>query len=85
MNIVMTPALDKQIVEYLPLLGESEKQSLIGVIKSFIQLRKTEMSIDIEQYNNELTEAEAEYENGDYITHEQMKTEIKQWTERHTK
>lgn len=76
----MTPVLDKQIVDYLPLLGEEEKRSLVEVIKSFIHLRKSNISINIEQYNEDLAEAEAEYENGNYITHEQMKNSVNQWS-----
>ena len=81
----MTPVLDKQIVDYLPLLGEEEKRSLIGVIKSFIHLKRNEISVSIEEYNNELKEAEAEYEKGDYITHDEMKTKIEQWIQGRTK
>jgi hypothetical protein len=32
-----------------------------------------------EQYNKELDEAEAEFENGDYITHEEMIKQVKKW------
>ncbi|MFT4203051.1 MAG: hypothetical protein QM610_03985 [Chitinophagaceae bacterium] len=82
-RITMATTLDKQITAYLPLLGEEEKRSLIGVIQSFIHLKMPETpSIHTEQYNRELAEAEAEYESGDYITHEQMKNNIKQWNRR---
>jgi hypothetical protein len=74
----MATVLDKQIRNYLPLLGEEEKHSLVSVIKSFIHLRASEEPADIDRYNKELAEAEAEYENGDYITHAQMKSGIKQ-------
>ncbi|MFI5196502.1 MAG: hypothetical protein ACHQD8_05385 [Chitinophagales bacterium] len=33
----------------------------------------------IEQYNKELDEAETEFENGYFITHEEMIQEIKKW------
>lgn len=79
MEIVMATVLDKQIADYLPLLGDEEKRSLVSVIKSFIHLREAENPISIEQYNRELAEAEAAYENGDHITHEQMKNKIRQW------
>ena len=75
----MSVILDKQIAAYLPLLGDEEKQSLVSVIKSFLHLKEAEASISIEQYNNELAEAEAEYEKGYYISHDQMKTNIEQW------
>jgi hypothetical protein len=86
MNIVMIPVLDKQILDYLPLLGKEEKQSLISVIKSFLHLKQeSDAHMGIEQYNKELAEAEAEYANGEYITHEQMKNKLKQWEQRRAK
>jgi hypothetical protein len=76
----MINALDRQILESLPLLGEEEKQSIIGVIKSFIHLKEdVSPRISIEEYNKELAEAEAEYEKGDYVSHEEMLKRIKQW------
>lgn len=35
--------------------------------------------INLEQYNKEIDEAEAEFANGEYITHEAMVKKIKQW------
>ncbi len=76
----MINALDRQILESLPLLGEEEKQSIIGVIKSFIHLREdVSPRISIEEYNKELAEAEAEYEKGDYISQKEMKKIIEDW------
>jgi len=78
----MIKALDKQILEYLPLLGPEEKQSLIGVIKSFLHLKEasgTYPSISIEQYNKELEEAEAAFEKGDYISNEALLKQMKKW------
>ncbi len=35
--------------------------------------------INLQQYNKELQEAEAEFTNGSYITHTAMKKKVKQW------
>jgi hypothetical protein len=35
--------------------------------------------ISIEQYNRELEEAEAEFARGEYITHEELKKQMKEW------
>ena len=35
--------------------------------------------LNIEQYNKELSEAEAEYAKGNYISNAAMKKKIKQW------
>ncbi len=84
-EIMTGSTLDKKITDYLPLLGDEEKMSLIGVIKSFIHLKKTGANTSMEQYNNELAEAEAEFQRGDYITHDQLKAKAKEWIPRSTK
>ncbi len=51
----MAQILDKQILEYLPLLGNEEKKSLLRVIKSFISLKKEIPGrLSIDEYNQEL-------------------------------
>jgi hypothetical protein len=76
----MAQTLDNQIRKYLPLLGSAEKKSLLTVIKSFLSLKDESLgNISLDQYNRELEEAEAEFEKGDYISHEEMKKKIKQW------
>jgi hypothetical protein len=76
----MAQALDNEIQKYLPLLGDSEKKSLLSVIKSFLTLRnEVSGTISIADYNKELEAAEAEFQKGDYISHEEMIKKIKQW------
>ncbi len=77
----MAAAIDNQIVQSLPLLGNDEKKTLLAVIKSFLSLKGefVGQSISVEQYNNELNEAESEYEKGNYISHDEMKKQIKTW------
>ena len=76
----MAQALANEIQKYLPLLGDSEKKSLLSVIKSFLNLRnEVSGTISIADYNKELEAAEAEFEKGDYISHEEMIKKIKQW------
>ena len=77
----MAQTIDSEIQKYLPLLGNAEKKSLLSVIKSFLSLKNdgSEAPLSIEQYNKELEEAEAEYQNGDYITHEELVKKIKTW------
>lgn len=77
--------LDKEIADYLPLLNEEEKRSLISVIRSFINSKNTETSISIDQYKKELAEGEAEFVNGEYITHTQMKNMVNQWSRNNAK
>jgi len=50
----------------------------LQLLKTFVKSRDTKaIRISIEQYNQELQEAEAEYERGEYITHEEFVKQIK--------
>ena len=74
----MPQVIDKQIYEYLPLLGNDEKKSILTVIKSFLHL-KQESQINIEQYNKEIDEALLQIKNGEFITQEDLEEESKKW------
>lgn len=54
---------------------------LIQALKHMIDfgLREKEERISIEQYNLELDEAEAEMDQGEYISHEDLKEQMKKW------
>ena len=69
-------SLDIEFSKYWPLLTPLQKESLLSVIKSFVQSPER---LSQEQYNQELAEAEAEYEAGDYITSGEMLKLIRQW------
>ncbi|WP_138477487.1 hypothetical protein [Dyadobacter bucti] len=73
--------IDSQIVDYLPLLGEEEKRSILGVIKSFVSLRKKEVQerISIEQYNEELDNALEEIRAGNFLTQEEVEKLSSEW------
>lgn len=75
----MAQIIDKQIIEYLPLLGNEEKQTLLSVIKSFMNLKTEQKRISKEQYNKEIDASEKEYVEGNYITQAEFKKEIQQW------
>ena len=69
------PSLDIEFTKYWTQLTPVQKQSLLSVIKSFVEKDKR---ISIEEYNKELNEAEAEYEAGNYISQEEMLKLIQQ-------
>ncbi len=72
--------LDTEIQKYLPLLGIEEKKSLLGVIKSFLHLKKEETQrISIEQYNKEINEALEQVKAGKFITQEELEKEMEKW------
>jgi uncharacterized coiled-coil DUF342 family protein len=77
---IMANALEQEMHNYFNQLNEAEKRSVILMLKTFILGRKENPDrISIEQYNKELEEAEAEFERGEYITHEELLKQMKQW------
>jgi hypothetical protein len=74
-----TKSLDNQILQYLPLLGKDEKQSLLSVIRSFLKGREPQTRLTIEEYNKELEAAEARIDAGEYYTHEEVVERSKKW------
>lgn len=74
-------SLDEQIIKLLPLLGDEEKTALLAVMQTFVKLKgaEEEPPFDIDEYNREIDEAEAEIERGEFLTHEEMKAEIQKW------
>lgn len=69
-------SMDIELSKYWSLLTPGQKESLLAVIKSFAQ---SPVRTSLEQYNQELAEAEAEYQAGNYITQEEMLKLIHKW------
>lgn len=76
MQIMTASSLDVELSKYWSVLTTGQKESLLNVIKSFVQSPER---INLEQYNQELAEAEEEYQAGDCITQEEMLKLIRQW------
>ena len=73
-------AVDKELMQYFTKLNEQQKKSLLEMIKTFLNPSNNEVnSLTIEEYNSELEEAEAAFERGDYVTHEELLKQIKGW------
>jgi hypothetical protein len=76
----MSKALEQELFQYILQLDEAEKKSVLQMLKTFVKGREGQASrISIEEYNQELREAEAEYERGDYTSHEEFVKQIKKW------
>lgn len=69
----------KEMLNYFTQLEESEKKSVVQMLKTFINNTRQEKPVSIAEYNKELLAAEAEFERGEYITHEQLLKSIKAW------
>ena len=61
-------------------LQQVEDLSLLRALKAVLHYGlKNEGRISIDQYNQELAEAEAEIDRGKFITHEEFKKQMKEW------
>lgn len=61
-------------------IKQVKDRSLLKAIKYLLRVGlKNEGRISIEQYNKELDEAEAEMEKGDFLTHDELKKQMKEW------
>jgi hypothetical protein len=61
-------------------LQQVKDLSLLQAIKAVLHYGlKNEGRISIEQYNRELEEAEAEIGRGEFISHEELKKQMKAW------
>jgi hypothetical protein len=76
----MSKALEQELYQYILQLDEAEKKSVLQMLKTFLKGREGQASrISIEEYNQELQEAAAEYQRGEYTTHEEFVKQIKKW------
>ncbi len=66
-------AIDKQLYSCIEQLSIAQKKSLLGFIKTVLPGGKEEIPYTIEEYNQELHEAEAEIARGESYTHEEAK------------
>jgi len=72
-------SIDNELMHYWTKLTIVQKESVLNVLKSFVAPDEATEQIDIEQYNKELAEAEAEIERGEFYTQEEVVQTIKKW------
>lgn len=65
-------------LEILQQLTGEQKEALIGLVESF-GIEIPGQRISIEQYNKELDEADAEFERGEFLSHEEVVAMSKKW------
>jgi len=76
----MPDVLDQKLESYFVQLNEAEKKSILLLLKTFLATRpKVDTYISLEQYNNEIDEALAEVDAGNYITQEEMEQHAAKW------
>lgn len=69
------PLIDRELNKYWSLLTLVQKESILSVIKSFVEPER----IRIEQYNKEIDEAVTRVESGEFYTHEEVERISKEW------
>lgn len=72
----MAHSIDTELHQYIDRLNPVQKKSLLDVIKSFL---KTDSSISLDQYNNEIDEAMIRMDAGKYISQENLEKESEKW------
>ncbi|MBO9675051.1 MAG: hypothetical protein J7577_16505 [Sphingobacteriaceae bacterium] len=75
----MSTILESEMLNYFTQLDDTEKTSVVEMLKAFIKGKKENRDVSIEEYNHELLAAENEFKNGNYISHEELLNEIKSW------
>jgi hypothetical protein len=76
----MANVLDKELLYYFLKLDETQKRSLLEMMKSFLKTGTEPLpSISIDQYNRELNEAMERISKGDFTTLEELEREMKSW------
>lgn len=65
-----TRTIQKEMLKYFGELNVEEQQSVLGLIKTFVNRSQRQ---SLKEYNDELEEGNAEIEAGNYITHEEVK------------
>lgn len=64
----MPKVIDEEMHDYFMQLNDAEKKSVVLMLKTFMKSRQAAIeNINIIEYNNELADAEAEFEKGNHI------------------
>ena len=71
-----TIAIRKKLHQFIDNIEEKKAKAIYTLFEKEI---KQGDRISIKQYNKEIDEAEAEFEKGDYISHEALIKKVKQW------
>lgn len=69
-------AIREKLSDYIQIADERIIRALYTLLKKDIADNKR---ISIQQYNLELEEAEAEFKNEEYISHDEMTRRVKRW------
>jgi hypothetical protein len=71
-------AADFNLSGILTGLNGQQKEALLSLLESF-GVEEPNQRISLEQYNKEIDEAEAEFERGEFVSHEEVIKMSKKW------
>lgn len=72
-KMAATTTTSDEMLNYFMQLNDSEKKSVVALLKTFISSRKDNfIPQNLHDYNKELENADAEIAAGDYTTHEEV-------------
>jgi hypothetical protein len=73
-------SIDKELIKYFVQLTDQQKQSLIQMIKTFLQSGSSPAEkVSIEQYNKELDDAMERINSGHFTLLEELEKEMQSW------
>jgi hypothetical protein len=73
METITTSPTSQEMLNYFVQLNDTEKQSVVDLLKTFLTSKRNNFSPQsLQDYNNELELADAEIAAGDYITHDEV-------------
>ncbi|WP_343702208.1 hypothetical protein [Chitinophaga sp.] len=76
----MGKALDQEMYEHFSRLDDTQKKSVIQLLKSFLKGQKTAAGRhSLQDYNQELDDAMARATNGGFTTLEELEKEMRAW------
>ncbi|MEO8854003.1 MAG: hypothetical protein ABI359_09495 [Ginsengibacter sp.] len=68
-----TITIQDEMLQYFSQLNKKEQQSVLGLVKTFLNSRNEMKPQTLEEYNEELEQGNAEIEAGNYISHDEVK------------
>ena len=76
----MASVIDKELIQYFIKLDDSQKKSLLEMIKSFLKSSDDNLErVTLEQYNSDLDEAMNLINIGEFTTFEDLEKEMQLW------
>jgi hypothetical protein len=71
--------LENEWNEILPKLSKVERESLLVIARTFLNLKQENEPVTLEQYNKEIDESMMAMDKGESISHEEVIRQSKTW------